>query len=121
MDEAFEAFVTARVAAPFQAAARAFAMLVRKVAPELEQGMRGGTDKYIPVPVWRLGRDVMVMSPSQKGLTISFARGAAMADPAGLLGGAGKTSRTTLLKTVEDVRRPELAELLRQVVPLTKG
>ena len=121
MDEAFEAFVTARVAAPCQAAARAFATLVRKVAPELEQGMRGGTDKYIPVPVWRLGRDVMVMSPSQKGITISFARGAELTDPAGLLGGAGKTSRTTLLRTVDDVRRPELADLLKQVVSLAKG
>lgn len=121
MEEAFDAFVTARVAAPYQAAARAFATLVRKLAPELEPGMRGGTDKYIPVPVWRLGRDVMVMSPSQKGLTISFARGAAMADPAGLLGGAGKTSRTTLLRTVEDVRRPELAELLRQLARLSKA
>ena len=121
MDRAFEDFVSTRLAEKYQPAAHAFAALVAKVAPELAPGMRGGTEKYIPVPVWRLVRDVMVMSPSQKGLTISFARGAAMADPAGLLGGAGKTSRTTLLKTVEDVRRPELAELLRQVVPLTKG
>lgn len=111
-----ERFVAERVDERFRAAAGAFIALVAEVAPELTPGMRGGTEKYIPVPVWRRGRDVVVLSPSKKGVTVSFANGAMFDDPEGLLGGAGKVSRTTLLRTVEDAARPALAGLLRQAV-----
>ena len=78
--------------------------------------MRGGTKKYIPVPVWRLKRDAMVLSPSHEALTISFANGALFDDPEGLLGGAGKTSRTLKLRTVSDLEGPSIRSFLRQVV-----
>ena len=68
--------------------------------------VRGGTEKYIPVPVWRQKRDAMVLSPSREALTISFANGALFDDPEGLLGGAGKTSRTLKLRTVSDLDGP---------------
>ena len=89
------------------------------MAPELKPGMRGGTEKYIPVPVWRTTRDLVVMSPSQKGVTVSFANGARFVDDAGLLGGAGKTSRTILLRRPEDVDRPEMISFLRQAIALS--
>ena len=116
MPETFDTFIASRVPERFRAVAGAFVALVAAVAPELVPGMRGGTEKYIPVPVWRLGRDVIVLSPSQKGVTVSFANGAQFDDPEGLLGGAGKQSRTIVLRTPEDVARPALAQLLRQAV-----
>ena len=116
MSAEFESFIATRVPEKYQPAARALVALVARVAPELTPGMRGGTEKYIPVPVWRLGTDRLVLSPSQKGVTLSFAQGASFADPEHLLGGAGKLSRTILFRTEAEVANPALVPLLRQVV-----
>ena len=115
MTSEHEAFIVARVPEAFRGVAARIIEVIAAEAPGLVPGMRGGTEKYIPVPVWRQGRDLLVLSPSQKGLTLSFADGAALDDPEGLLGGAGKVSRTLVLKTVADAERPGVAALLRQV------
>lgn len=112
----FTRFVETSVQPGLRPIAIEFWRLVAREAPELTPGMRGGTEKYIPVPVWRLRRDAIVLSPSREALTVSFANGAAFDDPDGLLGGAGKTSRTLKLRTVSDVERPSVQRFLRQVV-----
>jgi hypothetical protein len=99
----FERFVDEFVQPELRSVAHCFWATVQRDAPELSAGMRGGTEKYIPIPVWRLERDVMVLSPSAKALTVSFAKGALFDDPEGLLGGAGKVTRTLKLKTEGDV------------------
>lgn len=112
----FTHFVETKVQAGLRPIALKFWKLVAREAPELTPGMRGGTEKYIRVPIWRLKRDVMVLSPSREALTISFANGALFDDPEGLLGGAGKTSRTLKLRTVSDLESPSIRSFLRQVV-----
>jgi hypothetical protein len=112
----FTHFVETRVQPDLRPIALKFWKLVAREAPELTPGMRGGTEKYIPVPVWRLKRDAMVLSPSHEVLTISFANGALFDDPERLLGGAGKTSRTLKLRTVSDLEGPSIRSFLRQVV-----
>jgi hypothetical protein len=112
----FRHFVETKVQPDLRPIALKFWKLVAREAPELTPGMRGGAEKYIPVPVWRLKRDAMVLSPSREALTISFANGALFDDPEGLLGGAGKTSRTLKLRTVSDLERPSIRSFLRQVV-----
>jgi hypothetical protein len=118
MDKQVESFIAGHVHPKYRSAAEALVALIEKVAPELEPGMRGGTEKYLPVPIWRMTRDVVVMSPSQRGITVSFANGAMFDDVARLLRGAGKRSRTILLRRTEDVHRPEIANFLRQAVAL---
>jgi hypothetical protein len=112
----FTHFVETKIQPDLRPLALKFWKLVARESPELTPGMRGGTAKYIPVPVWRLKRDAMVLSPSSEALTISFANGALFDDPEGLLGGAGKTSRTLKLRTVSDLERPSIRSFLRQVV-----
>ena len=112
----FTHFVETRVQPDLRPIALKFWKLVAREAPELTPGMRGGTEKYIPVPVWRLKRDAMVLSPSREALTISFANGALFDDPEGLLGGAGKTSRTLKLRTGSDLEGPSIRSFLRQVM-----
>ncbi len=107
------AFVEARVPEGFRPVALALMARIAELAPELLPGMRGGTEKYFPLPVWRHGRDVLVLSPSQRGLTLSFADGATLPDPHGRLGGAGKRSRTVLLRRLDEVESAELAALIR--------
>ncbi len=112
----FTQFVESGVQADLRPIALEFWKLVARNAPELCPGMRGGTDKYIPIPVWRLGRDVMALSPSAKALTVSFANGVMFDDPEGLLGGAGKISRTLRLRTVSDLKVRSMRSFLRQAV-----
>lgn len=112
----FADFVETKIQPDLRPIALKFWKFVAREAPELTPGMRGGTEKYIPVPVWRLKRDAMVLSPSHEALTISFANGALFDDPEGLLGGAGKTSRTLKLRVVSDLEGPSIRSFLRQAV-----
>lgn len=112
----FVQFVEAKVQPALRALAIEFWELVESEAPALSPGMRGGTEKYIAVPVWRLRRDAMVLSPSRDALTISFANGASFDDPEGLLGGAGKTSRTLKVRTRSDLTGPSIRSFLRQAM-----
>jgi hypothetical protein len=83
-DRTFPArIVQLRQPAELRPTAHKFWKLVVREAPGLTPRMRGGTEKYIPVPVWRLKRDVMVLSPSREALTISFAKGALFDDSGG--------------------------------------
>jgi hypothetical protein len=110
----FERFVDGFVQPELRSVARCFWSMVEREASALSPGMRGGTEKYIPIPVWRMERDVMVLSPSAKALTVSFAKGALFDDPKRLLGGAGKVTRTLKLRTEGDVLA--VAPFLPQVV-----
>lgn len=110
----FERFVEASVLPALRPIALRFWELVAREAPELVPGMRGGTEKYIPIPVWRLDRDRIALSPSVKALTVSFVDGAQFDDPDRLLGGAGKTSRTLKLRSLSDLEGTSIARLVRQ-------
>lgn len=114
--EDFTQFVESKIQPVLRPIALEFWRLVAREAPELTPGMRGGTEKYIPVPVWRLDRDAIVLSPSREALTISFANGALFSDPESLLGGAGKMSRTLKLRRVSDLELPSMRSFLRQAV-----
>ena len=54
---------------------------------------------------------VFTLLPASKHVTIGFARGAELPDPRGLLTGAGRVHRHVKVRTEEDLRSPELAEL----------
>lgn len=54
---------------------------------------------------------VFSLLPYSKHVTIGFARGTELPDPAGLLAGSGKVHRHVKIHTEEEVRRPELADL----------
>jgi hypothetical protein len=54
---------------------------------------------------------VFTVLPASKHVTIGFARGTELPDPAGLLTGAGKVHRHVKIHTEADLRRPELGEL----------
>lgn len=114
--EDFTQFVESKIQPTLRPIALKFWELIAREAPELTPGMRGGTAKYIPVPVWRLDRDAIVLSPSREALTISFANGASFSDPEGLLGGIGKMSRTLKLRRVSELESPSMCSILRQAV-----
>ncbi|MGH3763171.1 DUF1801 domain-containing protein [Actinophytocola sp.] len=54
---------------------------------------------------------VFSLLPYTKHVTIGFARGTELPDPAGLLTGSGKVHRHVKIQSEADLRRPELADL----------
>lgn len=61
-----------------------------------------------------IGDGVCVVTAWRQHVTLGFSRGVDLADPAGILQGAGKAMRHVRLQSLEDVGRPEIRGLLRQ-------
>ncbi len=51
---------------------------------------------------------------------LDFCAGQSLKDPAGLLEGTGKNLRHVKLRTVEDLKRPELKKLIVEAAKLNK-
>lgn len=59
---------------------------------------------------------VFALAPFQNHVNLMFSRGAALADPAGLLQGTGKKARHVRLEKLADVDDPALNALLRSAI-----
>ena len=116
VNDQVEAFVEARVLPPYRPIFAAFRELVRRDFPELTEGMRGGTDAYPGVPVYRLNRIVVTVSPTKKGVTFNFTDGGAFDDPYGLLEGVGHKTRNVRWSTPEQFDPEMMRTYLRQAV-----
>lgn len=55
---------------------------------------------------------VLTIMPAARHVTVGFARGATLPDAAGLLEGSGKVHRHVKIRTEDDLRRRELADLV---------
>ena len=110
-------FVERHVLKQYQSIFWEFCEQIAAVAPEASMRMRGvGTEKYYSVPVFRVKRDIIAISPSKRGITFSFPQGASFSDPYGILTGTGKNSRTVVVKRIEEYPRDALTDLIRQAV-----
>ena len=114
--DALAAFLDARVQPQHREIVRRMVTQFAEIAPEAMLRMRGGTEKYFPVPVLRLTRDIAAISPSRAGVTLSFTEGASFDDPSGLLGGSGNKSRTIRVSRIEDYPEAPVAGYIRQAV-----
>jgi hypothetical protein len=111
-------FVQRRVMPQYQEIVFRFCAQMKDQAPDALLRMRGGTEKYYPVPVYRTAKDIVAISPTKTGVTFSFTNGAAFSDPYGLLRGHGKRSRTVVVKRIEDYPVDEMASYMRQAVAM---
>jgi len=111
-----DAFVEARILPAYRPIFAAFRELVRRDFPELTEGMRGGTDAYPGVPVYRLHRIVVTVSPTKKGITFNFTDGGSFDDPYGLLEGVGHRTRNVRWSTPDQFDPEALRTYLRQAV-----
>lgn len=55
---------------------------------------------------------VFVIAPHRDHVTLGFAYGSELPDPSGLLEGSGKRHRHVKVRSVEDARAPDLAQLV---------
>ncbi len=114
----FETFLNQRVSPDHRAIVEHFCGQMAQVAPEATQRMRGGTEKYYSVPVYRVNRDIVAISPTKTGITFSFTKGAQFDDSHGLLTGSGKHSRTIKVSKLDNYPNRAIAHYIRQAVQL---
>ena len=78
--------------------------------------MRSGTEKYYGVPVYRLKRIVITLSPTKKGITFSFSEGKQFEDKYGLLEGQGNKTLNLRLENETEYSDEILRYYIKQAI-----
>lgn len=78
--------------------------------------MRGGTEKYYGVPVYRHHRIIISVSPTLKGVTFSFTNGKQFKDKFNLLEGVGKKSLNLRISDPKDYKDEILEYYILQAI-----
>ena len=68
--------------------------IMREMAPDAREMLSYG------IPAYKKKRVIAVISPTKKGITFAFSRGAEFEDKYGLLKGVGKVSKHVEIKSV---------------------
>lgn len=95
-----------------------FRSLIITKFPTLKEEMRGGTDKYYGVPVYRHNRIIISVSPTLKGITFSFTNGKQFEDKYNLLEGVGKKSLNLRISDSKDCKADILEYYILQAIEL---
>lgn len=69
---------------------------------------------------FRRNRIIAVISPTRKGITLAFSRGAEFEDKYGLLEGVGKVSKNIRLSEAGEITRTKLRYYIKQAVALDR-
>ena len=110
--KAIDAYVEQRNPA-LKDVASAVRRLVKKAVPAAAEGVNPWG-----VPVFELDGTLCFLMVGKSHVTLGFARGTSLGDPAGLLEGTGKNIRHVKLKTTEQVASPHLRSLLLEAAVL---
>ena len=86
--------------------------LIREVMPQATEGVHAGWKAIYYNDTPSVMNMIVAMSPAQAHVTLSFSDGIDLPDPAKRLEGTGKRGRHVKIRSVEDVRSPEVRALL---------
>lgn len=113
MKTPIELFIESKVLTEYRAVVDKFRRLIKSEFPDLKEEMRGGTEKYYGVPVYRYHRIIITLSPTKKGITFSFSDGKKFEDKYSLLEGEGNKTLNLRVSNVEDFQE----EIFRYYIP----
>lgn len=116
MENIIDTFIKEKVLEPYQPIVHKFRLLLKSSFPELKEEMRGGTEKYYGVPVYRLKRIVITLSPTKKGITFSFSEGKQFEDKYGLLEGQGNKTLNLRLENEAAYSDEILSYYIKQAI-----
>lgn len=118
MKDSIDKFILDKVLPDYRAIVRTFRELIRSEYADLSEEMRGGTEKYYGVPVYRNKRIILTLSPTKQGITFSFSKGKQFDDKYGLLEGTGKTSLNLRISKLEDFDKNIFKYYLNQAIDI---
>jgi hypothetical protein len=105
-------FVEAKVLPKYRVIVSMLRELMREMAPDVNEVMSYG------IPAFKRKHVLAVISPTKKGITFAFSRGAEFEDRYGLLEGVGKVSKHVKIKSVEAVNKEALKYYIKQALEL---
>ena len=108
-------FIAARVLPQDRDIVAMIRRAMREHAPESEEVLTYG------ILGFRNRRIIAVISPTIKGITLAFSRGAQFEDKYGLLEGVGKVSKNVRLSAVDGISKPALRYYIKQALKLDAG
>lgn len=105
-------FVKSRVQPEYRPIVAELRRLMKRHAPHARKILSYG------IPAYRGRLILAVISPTKKGITFAFSRGAEFEDKYGLLEGVGKVSKNVRFRDVKDIHTPALRYYIKQAVAL---
>jgi hypothetical protein len=105
-------FVKTRVLLQYRDIVSVLRELMRETAPDAKEVISYG------IPAYKMKRIIAVISPTKRGITFAFSRGAEFKDKYGLLEGVGKVSKNVRIKSLDAVNKEALKYYIRQAVEL---
>ncbi len=111
-------FVADKIKEEYQPIFIKFRDLIIRKFPLIKEEMRGGTEKYYGVPVYRHKRIIISVSPTQKGITFSFSDGKQFEDKYKLLEGVGNKSLNLRISDIKDYKDEILEYYILQAIEL---
>jgi hypothetical protein len=103
-------FVESKVLAEYREIVAAIRALMKECAPDAKEEISYG------IPAFKGRRIMAVISPTKKGITLAFSRGAEFEDPYGLLEGVGKVSKNVRMSRMEDFNEEALRYYIKQAL-----
>lgn len=113
-----EQFISSKVKPEFEPIFTRFRTLIKQKFPTLREEMRGGTEKYYSVPVYRQNKIVITVSPTKKGITFSFAEGKQFEDKYELLKGVGNKTLNLRISSIDEYSEEVLEYYIRQGIEI---
>jgi hypothetical protein len=105
-----DAFIEARVRPEYRDVVAMLRATMRKQAPRSEEILTYG------ILGFKVNRIFAVISPTKKGITLAFSRGAQFEDKYGLLEGVGKVSKNIRLSEANGIAKPVLHYYIKQAL-----
>jgi len=102
MNPKVEEFIELKVLDKYKPIIIKFRSFMLKEFSNIKEEMRGGTEKYYGVPVYRYNRIILTISPTKKGITFSFSNGKKFEDNYNLLEGKGNKTLNLRISQVEN-------------------
>jgi hypothetical protein len=118
MKTPIELFIELKVLPEYRAMVDRFRKLIKSEFPDLKEEMRGGTEKYYGVPVYRYHRIIITLSPTKKGITFSFSDGKKFEDKYSLLEGEGNKTLNLRINNVDDFQEEIFRYYITQAIAL---
>jgi len=105
-------FVKAKVLPEYRDIVAALRGLMKEYAPNAREEISYG------IPAFKGRRILAVISPTKKGITLAFSRGAEFEDKYGLLEGVGKVSKNVRIRHLKDINKAALRYYIKQALEL---
>jgi hypothetical protein len=105
-------FVQTRVLPQYRDIVTVLRALMKECAPDAKEGIGYG------IPAYKGRRILAVISPTKKGITFAFSRGAEFEDKYGLLEGVGKVSKNVRIRRLTEINQAALRSYIQQALEL---